>query len=149
MIAARLKCSAEMGCLASYPPIRFETDRWITRSPVKFDQSECLELCYDVDVMSDKIVFSSDPGWGKPGTPRQPEPVRLSFHRGTKGSGVTSVERLVMHPTLKDGLLAKLKKHLGCGGTLKDGRFEFQGDHREKLEKFLLADGYKVKRVGG
>jgi translation initiation factor 1 len=99
--------------------------------------------------VSDKVVYSSDPDWGKPGTPRQPEPVRLAFQRGAKGSGVTKIERLVMHPTHKDAMLARLKKALGCGGTLKDGTFEFQGDHRDKLEKILLADGYKVKRVGG
>ncbi len=99
--------------------------------------------------MADRIVYSSDPDWGKPNTPRQPEPVRLSFLRGAKGSGVTRLERLVMHPTHKDELLGKLKKKLGCGGTLKDGNFEFQGDHRDKLEAIMLADGYKVKRVGG
>jgi translation initiation factor 1 len=99
--------------------------------------------------VSDDIVYSSDPSWGKPGTPRQPEPVRLSFHRGAKGSGVTKVDRLVMHPTLKDELLGSLKKALGCGGTLRDGAFEFQGDHRDKLEKLLLSRGYKVKRTGG
>lgn len=99
--------------------------------------------------MSDKVVYSTDPDWGKPGTPRQPEPLRLSFQRGAKGSGVTVLERLVMHPTLKEKLLADLKRHLGCGGTIKDGRLEFQGDHRDKLEKRLHSDGYKVKRVGG
>ncbi len=99
--------------------------------------------------MNDEIVYSSDPGWGKAGTPRQPEPVRLSFQRGAKGSGVTRVERLVMHPTLKDELLGTLKKKLGCGGALKDGTFEFQGDHRDKLEKILQTAGYKVKRIGG
>ena len=99
--------------------------------------------------MSDKIVYSSDPSWNKPGTPKQADPVKLSFQRGAKGSGVTRVEKLVMHPTLKDELLGSLKKALGCGGTLKDGTFEFQGDHRDKLEKYLLAQGYKVKRVGG
>ena len=46
-------------------------------------------------------------------------------------------------------LFGALVSVFGCGGTLKDGSFEFQGDHREKLEKFLLADGYKIKRVGG
>ena len=45
--------------------------------------------------------------------------------------------------------LAKLKKQLGCGGTLKDGAFEFQGDHRDKLERLLTADGCRVKRAGG
>ena len=75
--------------------------------------------------------------------------MRLCFVRGAKGSGVTRLERLVMHPTLKEKALSQLKKHLGCGGTLKDGTFEFQGDHRDKLEKRLLGQGYKVKRVGG
>ena len=75
----------------------------------------------------------------------QPEPVRLSFGRGAKGSGVTRVERLVMHPTLKEQMLSKLKKHLGCGGTLKDGTFEFQGDHRAKLKALLSSEGYRVK----
>jgi translation initiation factor 1 len=101
--------------------------------------------------VSDKVVYSSDPDWarGSEASPRQPEPVRLAFQRGAKGSGVTRVERLVMHPTHKDAMLTKLKKALGCGGTLKDGNFEFQGDHRDKLEKMLLADGFKVKRIGG
>ena len=98
--------------------------------------------------MSDKVVYSSDQQWGKPSTPRQPEPVRLSFGRGAKGSGVTRVERLVMHPTLKDRLMAQLKKRLGCGGAVKDGVLEFQGDHREKLEAELASQGYKVRRIG-
>lgn len=79
--------------------------------------------------------------------PPQPEPVRLSFARGAKGAGVTRVERLVMHPTLKERLLSDLKKRLGCGGALKDGVLEFQGDQRGKLEQCLLADGYKIKRL--
>lgn len=98
--------------------------------------------------MSDRPVYSTDSDWGKQGTPRQPEPVRLRYLRGAKGSGITRVERLVMHPTHKDQMLSALKKHLGCGGTLKDGVFEFQGDHRDKLEKHLIGQGYKVKRVG-
>ncbi|MBI3288581.1 MAG: translation initiation factor [Elusimicrobia bacterium] len=78
---------------------------------------------------------------------KQPHPVRLSFRRGAKGSGVTRVERLVMHPTDKERLLATLKRRLGCGGTLKDGSFEFQGDHRGALEAIFADDGYCVKRL--
>jgi len=80
---------------------------------------------------------------------RQPEPLRLSFVRGAKGSGVTRIERLVLHPTLKEQLLSKLKKRLGCGGAVKDGALEIQGDHRDVLEAELKAEGYKVKRIGG
>ncbi|MEK7388909.1 MAG: translation initiation factor [Elusimicrobiota bacterium] len=78
-----------------------------------------------------------------------PEPARLSFQRGAKGSGVTRVERLIMHPTLKEGKLRQWKKTLGCGGTIKEGVLEFQGDHRDQLERMLVEDGFKVKRIGG
>lgn len=80
---------------------------------------------------------------------RQPEPLRLSFVRGAKGSGVTRVERLILHPTLKEQLLSKFKKRLGCGGAVKDGALEIQGDHRDLLEAELKAEGYQVKRIGG
>lgn len=93
--------------------------------------------------MMDKIVFSSDPGF------RQPEPLRLSFQRGGKGSGVTRIERLILHPTLKERLLSQLKKRLGCGGAIKDGALEIQGDHRDVIEAELAKQGYKIKRVGG
>jgi translation initiation factor 1 len=93
--------------------------------------------------MADKVVFSTDPGF------RQPDPVKLSFQRGGKGSGVTRVEKLSMHPTLKEQLLTRLKKRLGCGGTIKDGVLELQGDRRDFVEAELAAQGYKVKRTGG
>ena len=110
--------------------------------------------------MGDKLVYSTDPGFcaacgkspcrcAEPETKRrQPEPLRLSFQRGSKGAGVTRVERLNLHPTLKDQLLSRLKKRLGCGGAVKEGDLEFQGDHRDALEKVLVADGYKVRRIG-
>lgn len=97
--------------------------------------------------MADRLVFSTDPGWGKPGA--QPQPLRLSFQRGAKGSGATRVEKLILSPADKEALLARLKKRLACGGAVKDGALEFQGDHRDAVERLLVADGYKVKRAGG
>ncbi len=80
---------------------------------------------------------------------KQPNPVYLSFQRGGKGSGVTRVEKLIMHPTLKEQLLAAYKKRLGCGGTIRDGALEVQGDRRDLIEADLKAQGFQVRRSGG
>lgn len=106
-------------------------------------------------------VYSTDPGFcpacrRSPCTcadpvqlkKRQPEPLRLSFQRGAKGAGVTRVERLILHPTLKEQMLSDFKKKFGCGGTIKDGALELQGDRRDAVEAELLAQGYKIKRIG-
>jgi translation initiation factor 1 len=79
----------------------------------------------------------------------QNEPVRLSFRRFGKGSGVTIIDRLQMHTAGKEELLAKFQKRLGVGGTVKFGVLELQGDQRDKVEAELASLGYKVKRVGG
>ena len=102
--------------------------------------------------MVDNIVYSTDPDWkaasaspAGTGKPKQTEPVRVSFRRGHKGSGLTIVEKIQMHPAGKEELLKKFKKRLGAGGTVKDGVLEIQGDRREFIKKELEAAGYKVK----
>ena len=72
----------------------------------------------------------------------QTEPVRVSFRRTGKGSGLTLVERLPMHPAGKEELLRKFKKRLGVGGTVKDGVLEIQGDRRAFVKAELEAAGW-------
>ncbi|MBI5242506.1 MAG: translation initiation factor [Elusimicrobia bacterium] len=78
----------------------------------------------------------------------QPDPVYLSFLRQGKGSGVTRIEGLVMHPSLKENLLKEFKRRFACGGTLSEGTLELQGDHRDKIEAELRAKGHEVRRKG-
>ncbi|MGO8752106.1 MAG: translation initiation factor [Thermoguttaceae bacterium] len=46
-------------------------------------------------------------------------------------------------------IATKLKTRLGTGGTIKDGRIEIQGDHRDRIVSELEGMGYRVKRAGG
>ncbi len=75
--------------------------------------------------------------------------VRVS--RETKGRGGKDVT-LIKGLTLDDAALVALTKRLkaicGAGGTVKDGVIEVQGNHCERVQSFLLAQGYRVKHAG-
>lgn len=47
---------------------------------------------------------------------------------------------------LKD-LAKKLKSELACGGTIKDGRIELQGEHKQKVKKILIEHGFSPSSV--
>lgn len=72
--------------------------------------------------------------------------------RETKGRGGKTVTTVTGVPLagepLKD-LASVLKKRCGCGGSLKDGVIEIQGDHVELLLAELIKQGFKAKKSGG
>ncbi|OGR52167.1 MAG: hypothetical protein A2049_12735 [Elusimicrobia bacterium GWA2_62_23] len=78
----------------------------------------------------------------------QTEPVRVTFRKTGKGSGMTLVEKLPIHPAGKEELLKKFKKRLGAGGAVKNGVLEVQGDRRAFIKAELEAAGYKVRLIG-
>jgi translation initiation factor 1 len=101
------------------------------------------------------IVFSTDQGRirpekEKPAAPKGDGIVRVGREtKGRKGKGMTVVTGVPLHPEGLRDLAKKLKQKCGTGGTLKDGRIEIQGDHRDLLVAELQARGFRVKRTGG
>ena len=47
---------------------------------------------------------------------------------------------------LKD-LAKKLKSELACGGTMKGGKIELQGEHKQKTKKILIDYGFAPSSV--
>jgi translation initiation factor 1 len=69
--------------------------------------------------------------------------------KGKKGKGVSSIEGLGMQAKELKTLCSDLKKHCGCGGSVKEFNIEIQGDVRDKLKLYLENKGMKVKLAGG
>lgn len=69
--------------------------------------------------------------------------------KGRKGKGVTVLTGFQLgHNDLK-ALAAKLKRHCGTGGSVKNGAVLIQGDHRQVLQAELTRQGYQAKLAGG
>ncbi|TBU97162.1 translation initiation factor Sui1 [Phytopseudomonas dryadis] len=72
--------------------------------------------------------------------------------RETKGRGgktVTTVRGVPLAEEPLRELASVLKKRCGCGGALKDGVIEIQGDHVELLIAELQKRGFTAKKSGG
>lgn len=72
--------------------------------------------------------------------------------RETKGRGgktVTTVSGVPLAEAPLRELATALKKRCGCGGALKDGIIEIQGEHVELLLAELHKRGFKAVKSGG
>ena len=84
------------------------------------------------------------------GTPAREGIVRVAREvAGRRGKGVSVITGLPLGGGELESLATELKRRCGCGGTVREGRIEIQGDHRDLLVRELEARGYKAKRAGG
>ena len=104
----------------------------------------------------DRLVYSSARGRVEPGTPTPPRRprgdgvVRVRREvKGRRGKTVTTISGIPLPDDALRDLAAELKRACGTGGSTKDGVFEIQGDHRDKLTAALQSRGYTVKLAGG
>ena len=68
---------------------------------------------------------------------------------GRKGKGVCLISGIDADDETLGRIAAELKKKCGCGGAVKEGIIEIQGDKRELIKSLLEARGMKVKLAGG
>jgi translation initiation factor 1 len=69
--------------------------------------------------------------------------------KGRKGKGVTVITGVPLVGDQLKKLATHLKQKCGCGGTVKDGTIEIQGDKRDTVIELLKSKGYAAKRSGG
>ena len=102
-------------------------------------------------------------GLGEPGKPGSATPAttkappknrgRVDIRRETGNRGgktVTVVDGFIgIGLPEKESLAKKRRNACGCGGTVKDGVIEIQGDQREKIAAILTEAGFRPVFAGG
>lgn len=68
-------------------------------------------------------------------------------NKGRGGKSVTVVRGLALAQDALLVLARELRAACGCGGTVKDGVVEVQGDQRARVEAFLVERGYLSRTV--
>ena len=101
------------------------------------------------------LVYSTDSGrieqpQEKAARPKGDGIVRIQRQTsGRKGKGVCLISGIDLDDDALAKLAAELKKKCGCGGAVKEGVIEIQGDKCDLLKSLLEAKGMKVKLAGG
>jgi translation initiation factor 1 len=78
---------------------------------------------------------------------------RVDIKRTTAGRGGKTVTLVTGFTGIglpeKESLAKKMRNACGCGGTVKDGDIEIQGDQREKIAQILSDAGFRPVFAGG
>lgn len=78
---------------------------------------------------------------------------RVDLKRTTAGRGGKTVTLVTGFTGIglpeKESLCKKMRNACGCGGTVKDGDIEIQGDQREKIAQILTEAGFRAVFAGG
>lgn len=78
---------------------------------------------------------------------KEEQRIKLKITRRRYGKEVTVIEGIEGKRLDLDELASKLKKRLACGGTVKDGRIELQGNHLQKAKQELIELGFNESKI--
>jgi translation initiation factor 1 len=78
---------------------------------------------------------------------REQQKITILIDKRRYGKMMTIVDGINPHDLDINTLITQLKSRCACGGTIKEGRIELQGDHRNKVKEALEKMGFTVEVV--
>ena len=78
---------------------------------------------------------------------QEQQKIKVYSQERTFGKYVTIIEGLDEENVNLEDIASDLKKNLACGGTVKEGRIELQGDHKSRLKDMLVDKGFSPDTI--
>jgi translation initiation factor 1 len=76
---------------------------------------------------------------------REQQQIRITLDKRRYGKTMTVVSGIDAADIDTDALVKRLKAACACGGTLKDGKIELQGDHKRRVLEVLQDMGFEAE----
>ncbi len=73
--------------------------------------------------------------------------IKVKLEKRRYGKEVTVIEGISNSDAELKKIASELKSKLAAGGTVKNGRIEIQGDHREKVKELLVKLGFPESNI--
>lgn len=78
---------------------------------------------------------------------KEEQVIKIRLEKRRYGKEVTIIEGINSGEADLKKIASELKSKLAAGGTVKNGRIEIQGDHREKVKEILMKLGFSESNI--
>lgn len=77
---------------------------------------------------------------------KEQQEIKVTSEKRKFGKVITIVSGFDKNIDIKE-IAKQLKKKLACGGTVKNGVIELQGDHTKKIKEALVELGFREEQI--
>lgn len=78
---------------------------------------------------------------------KETQKITVKIEKKKFGKKYTIIEGIDPKEIDVKDVLKKLKAHFACGGTIKDGKIELQGDHKHQIRPVLVKLGFAPETI--
>jgi translation initiation factor 1 len=78
---------------------------------------------------------------------KEQQQIVIKVNKRRYGKEVTTIEGINSGEINLDELAKYLKSKLACGGTIKSGIIELQGNHITRVKELLIKKGFSSERI--
>jgi len=78
---------------------------------------------------------------------KESQKIKVYLEKRKFGKKYTVIEGIEQKEIDLKDLIKQLKNKFACGGTVKEGKIDLQGDHKQRVKPFLISIGFLPESI--